>query len=57
MSGILDIDASKAVVPDDFSVVEEAVVVNDGHGAGRWVLQKIGISLDGSIRAASSLLA
>ena len=49
MSGILDIDASKAVVPDDFSVVEEAVVVNDGQGTGRWVLQKIGISLDGSI--------
>jgi len=57
MSGILDIDASKAVVPDDFSVVEEAVVVNDGQGTGRWVLQKIGISLDGSIRAASSLSA
>ena len=57
MSGILDIDASKAVVPDDFSGVEEAVVVNDGQGTGRWVLQKIGISLDGSIRAASSLSA
>ena len=57
MSGILDIDASKAVVPDDLSVVEEAVVVNDGQGTSRWVLQKIGISLDGSIRAASSLSA
>ena len=51
LSGI-NIGASKAFVPDDLSVVEEAVVVT-----GRWVLQKLGISLDGSIRAASSLSA
>ena len=56
-SGKINIDAWKAVVPDDFSVAEEAVVVNDGQGTGRWVLQKLGISLDGSIRAASSLSA
>eukprot|EP00904_Undaria_pinnatifida_P000408 jgi/Undpi1/10368/HiC_scaffold_29.g12818.m1 len=57
MSGIIKIDASKAVVPDDFNAIEEAVVVADGQGIGRWTLQKLGISLDGSIRAASSLSA
>ena len=55
MSGTINIDASKEVVPDDFNTIEEAVVVTDGQGTGRWVLQKLGISLDGSIRAASSL--
>eukprot|EP00904_Undaria_pinnatifida_P011834 jgi/Undpi1/7781/HiC_scaffold_23.g10254.m1 len=57
MSGIINIDASKAVVPDEFNTIEKAVVVDDGQGTGRWVLQKLGISLDGSIRAASSLSA
>ena len=57
MSGIINIDASRAVVPDELSTVEEAVVVNDGQGTGRWVLQKLGIPLDGSIRAAWSLSA
>ena len=57
MSGIMNVDASKAVVPDDFNTIEEAVVVADGQGIGRWTLQKLGISLDGSIRAASSLSA
>ena len=32
-------------------------MVNDRQGTGRWVLHKLGIYLDGSIRAASSLSA
>eukprot|EP00904_Undaria_pinnatifida_P011838 jgi/Undpi1/7785/HiC_scaffold_23.g10258.m1 len=57
MSGTINIDASKAVVPDDFNTIEEAVVVTDGQDTGRWMLQKLGIWLDGSIRAASLLSA
>ena len=57
MSGGINIDASKAVDLDEFGTIEEAVVVTDGQGTGRWMLQKLGISLDGSICAASSLSA
>ena len=38
----MNIDVPWVVVPDGFCTVEEAVVVNDGQGTGRWVLQKLG---------------
>lgn len=57
MSGILNIDPLRAVVPDTFSAVEEAAVVTDEQGASRWVLEKIGVTLGSAIRAASSLSA
>ena len=57
MSGILNLDPSRADVPDTFRSVEEAVVVTDEQGASRWVLEKIGVTLDRATRAASSLSA
>ena len=57
MSGIVNLDLSRAVVPDTFSAMEEAVVVTDEQGASRWVLEKIGVTLGGATRAASSLSA